>query len=329
MTDAEGGKIRILLTRKLPDEGLVRLFNEADVDLWEEDEAMPRDEFLKRIGGKDGVICLLSERIDQEVMDSGIKAIGNYAVGYDNIDVAEATRRGIPVFNTPGVLTDAAADIAFTLLLGAARKVIPCDRYVREGKFRGWSPMNFLGKDLSGSTLGVIGAGKIGQAVMRRGKGFGMDIVYYSRTRKEDLEKDIGAGYLDLYDLLKRSDFVSLNVPLTVETRHMISERELRMMKDDSILINTARGPVVDEKALYEALRDGVIGGAGLDVFEEEPKVYPPLVELENVVMLPHVGSATTRTRIRMAEMVSADVLDYLQGGTPVNCVNPEVLKGD
>ncbi|MGA1822174.1 MAG: 2-hydroxyacid dehydrogenase [Thermoplasmatota archaeon] len=329
MMEDDGRRIRILLTRKLPEEGVARLFREAKVDLWEEDRAMPREEFLKRIRGKDGVICLLSEKIDREVLDSGIKAVGNYAVGYDNIDVAEATDRGIPVFNTPGVLTDATADIAFALLLGAARKIVPCDRYVRSGEFKGWSPMNFLGKDLTGSILGVIGAGKIGQAVMRRGKGFGMNIVYNSRKRKEDVERDMGARYMDLDELLGISDFVSLNVPLTEETRHLISEREFRIMKNDSILINTARGPVIDEKALYSALKDGEIGGAGLDVFEEEPKVYPPLTTLDNVVMLPHVGSATTRTRIRMAEMVSADILDYLKGGKPANCVNPEVLKGD
>ena len=329
MSDDDDGRIKILLTRKLPSEGVARLFREAEVDLWEEDKAMPRDEFLKRVKGKDGVICLLSEKIDQEVLDSGIKAVGNYAVGYDNIDVSGATERGIPIFNTPGVLTDATADVAFALLLGTARKIVPCDRYVRTGKFRGWSPMDFLGKDLTGSLLGVIGAGKIGQAVMRRGKGFGMDIVYHSRNRKTDVEREIGARYLDLDELLRISDFISLNVPLTEETRHLISEREFGMMKNDSIIINTARGPVIDEKALYSALRDGVIGGAGLDVYEEEPKVYPPLTELDNVVMLPHVGSATTRTRIRMAEMVSADMMDYLQGRNPVNCVNPEVLKGD
>lgn len=322
----QGKRPRILLTRKLPEKGMARLRSEADLDLWEEDSAIPRNELLDRAKSCDGIICLLSEKIDAEVMDCGIKAIGNYAVGYDNIDVEAATKMGVPVFNTPGVLTDATADIALALMLAASRRVVEADSYIRNGKFKGWSPQLFLGKDLAGSTLGVIGAGKIGSGVMKRAKCFGMDLLYSSRSRKPEIEEDLSAEYCDKKDLLRRSDFVSLNVPLTEETHHMIGEDELKLMKDDAILINTARGPVVDEKALHDALEKGEIMAAGLDVFEEEPVIYPPLLEMDNVVMLPHLGSATVNTRVRMAEMVSSDVLNYLQGKEVENCVNPSVL---
>ena len=322
----EGEKPRILLTRKLPDKGMSRLRSDAHLDLWEEDDAIPREEMLKRASECDALICLLSETIDGEIMNTGIKAIGNYAVGYDNIDIGEATSRGIPVFNTPGVLTDATADIAMSLLLAAARRLVEADSYIREGRFTGWSPELFLGKDLKGSRLGVIGAGKIGGAVLKRAKGFGMELTYNSRERKPQLEKETGATYCDLDDILKRSDFVSLNVPLTDETHHLIGRKELKMMKNDSILINTSRGPVVDEGELYSALVNGEIMAAGLDVFEEEPKVYPPLLELKNVVMLPHLGSATVNTRTRMAEMVIDDVINYLKDKDVENCVNPSAL---
>jgi len=319
---------RIHLTRKLPEEGMTRLLSSSDLDLWPGDGPIPRADLLARGSRADAIICMLSDRIDADVLDAcpRLRAIGNYAVGYDNIDVEEATRRGIPVFNTPGVLTDATADMAFALLLAVARKVPDADRYVRDGRFRTWRPTMMLGKDLSGATLGVVGAGKIGSAVLRRGKAFGMELVYHSRRRDMDLEEDPGASYLTLDELLERSDFISLNVPLTPETRHMIGARELYRMKGDAVLVNTARGPVVDEDALFVALRDGAIGGAGLDVYEDEPRVHPGLVGLSNVVLAPHLGSATVNTRTRMASMVIDDVLDHLEGKEPKNCVNPVVL---
>jgi glyoxylate reductase len=319
----------ILVTRVLPDEGMERLHKIAELDVWEEDRPMPRKEILDRIEDKDGILCLLGDRIDQEVIDHGImlKVIGNYAVGIDNIDVEHATRNGIAVVNTPGVLTDATADLAFSLLLACARRIAEGDRFVRNGKFISWGPKLMLGKDVRGATLGVIGAGKIGEAVLKRGEAFGMKLLYHSRSRKPELERKLGVDFCEFDTLLKESDFISLNCPLTDETYHMISKRELELMKSDAYLINTARGPVVDEKALYQALLNRTIGGAGLDVFEEEPKVYPPLKELDNVTMVPHVGSSTVLTRRKMAFMAIDGMMEVLNGKVPENIVNPEVFK--
>ena len=322
---------RILLTRALPEEGIERLHKESELDLWDSDLPIPRGELMDRIDAADALICLLSDRIDEELLRRGarLRAIGVYAVGYDNVDVNAATARGIPVFNTPGVLTDATADMAFALLLSLARRIVEGDRMVREGRFRSWGPKLFLGKDLRGSTLGVVGAGSIGGAVLRRGKAFGMDLVYHSRTRKDALESELGARYAGLDELLSVSDVVSLNVPLTSETHHLIGAREFGLMKDDALLVNTARGPVVDEVELYEALASGSIGGAALDVYEREPDVYAPLLKLDNVVLAPHLGSATVHTRTKMARMVCDAVLDHLNGGRPENCVNPSVLVSE
>ncbi|MGA1872334.1 MAG: 2-hydroxyacid dehydrogenase [Thermoplasmatota archaeon] len=318
----------LLITRVLPEEGMARLRSFARLDIWEEDSPMPRSELLGRIDDKDGILCLLSDRIDGEVMDRApdLKVIGNYAVGFDNIDVIDATSRGIPVLNTPGILTDATADLALGLILASARRLAEGDRYIRSGKFRTWGPNLLLGSDVHGATLGVVGAGKIGEAVLKRGMGFDMKLLYNSRTRKPHIEERYGAEFRDLDDLLSASDYVSLNCPLTEETHHLIGERELSLMKGDAILINTSRGPVVDEKALYTSLSEGRIGGAGLDVFEREPEVYGPLMTLENVTMVPHVGSATVSTRRKMAFMVIDGIMDVLSGRRPENLVNPEVL---
>lgn len=321
--------MKILVTRIIPQTGLDMLSKKGELDIWEGDMAMPREELIESAGDVDAVLCLLSDKFDAEVMDAAprLKVIGNYAVGYDNIDVDEATSRGIPVVNTPGVLTDATADLAFALILASARRIAEGDRFVRSGSFRIWGPKLMLGKDLSGAVLGVVGAGKIGEGVMRRAKCFGMEIAYCSRSRRTDLEEELGATRMELDELLKCSDFISLNCPLTPETHHLIGERELSMMKKDAMLINTARGPVVDEEALYRALKDDVIGGAGLDVFEKEPEVYGPLMELDNVTMVPHVGSATVRTRNRMAELAAGGIIDCLEGRRPQNLVNPAVFE--
>ncbi|MBN1390699.1 MAG: D-glycerate dehydrogenase [Candidatus Thermoplasmatota archaeon] len=324
----EDGTPLLLVTRTLPEDGMERLQGIADLDVWEEDRPMPRSELLERVSDKDGVLCLLGDRIDREVMDRapGLKVIGNYAVGVDNIDVGYATSRGIFVINTPGVLTNATADLAFGLILASARRLTEGDRYVRDGKFVSWGPRLMLGKDVHGATLGVVGAGKIGEAVLRRGRGFEMRLLYNSLSRKPSLEQELGALYRELDDLLREADFVSLNCPLTEMTHHLIGKRELSLMKKDAVLVNTARGPVVDEKALYDALSRGVIGGAGLDVFEEEPRVHPPLMELDNVIMVPHIGSATISTRSNMAFMVVEGIRSVLEGRMPDNIVNPEVF---
>ncbi len=321
----------VLVTRNLPDPAYQILNGKVEIDSWEEDDPMPREKLLERLKGKTAVICLLSDRMDREAIDSGrdLKVIANYAVGYDNIDVEYATENNIAVINTPGVLTAATADLAFALLLAAARRIGESDRYVRDGRFKQWGPKLMLGKDVWKATLGVIGAGKIGRAVLRRGKGFEMNLLYYSRNRKKDLEEELGARYVNLKELLRESDFVSLNCPLTDETRHMIGPRELEMMKDDAVLINTARGPVVDEEALENALKNGIIGSAGLDVYEREPRVHPGLLELENVVLAPHIGSSTHTTRNAMAELVARGTLEILSGNVPQNLVNPEIVEGE
>ena len=316
----------VLVTRRIPDES-IRMLEAACgvVDVNPHDRALTRGEFLEAVRDRDGLLCLLTEDIDDEVLDisPGLKGVAIYAVGYNNIDVDACTRRGIPVTNTPDVLTDTTADVAWALMFAAARRVAEGDRYVREGRFTGWGPLLMLGSDVTGATLGIVGAGRIGTATARRAAGFSMPIVYASRRRNEAME-DLGARYLPLDDLLRESDFVSLHVPLTPETTHLIGERELDLMKPTAYLVNTTRGPVVDEKALVRALRGGVIAGAGLDVFEREPELEPGLADLENVVMLPHVGSGTVATRIRMGNTAAANLIAMVNGADPPNCVNPE-----
>jgi glyoxylate reductase len=287
---------------------------------------------LEKVRGKDGILCLLTDTIDREVMEAAgpkLKVIANYAVGYNNIDVEEATRRGIMVTNTPGVLTETTADLAWALMMSVARRIVEADRFVRAGKFRGWEPMLLLGTDVYGATLGIVGFGRIGQAMARRALGFDMTVLYYDLQRaSEEIEQKYRVRFTPLPELLQTSDFVSLHVPLTKDTYHLIGERELRMMKREAYLINTARGPVVDEKALVRALREGWIRGAALDVFEREPEVELELLELENVVLAPHIGSASYATRTRMAEIAAQNLVKALQGEIPPNLVNPEVLRG-
>ncbi|AJC73675.1 MAG: D-isomer specific 2-hydroxyacid dehydrogenase NAD-binding protein [Thermotoga sp. 50_1627] len=324
-------RFKVFVTRKILEEGLNMLKERYDVEVSDYDGVIPREMLLEKVKGVDALVSLLTDNIDAEVMDAAgpnLKIIANYAVGYNNIDVEEATKRGIMVTNTPGVLTETTADFAWTLLMAIARRVVEADRFVREGKFRGWEPMLLIGTDVHGATLGIVGFGRIGQAMARRALGFNMRVLYYDNARvDEQIEKELKATFVDLPTLLKESDFVTLHVPLTKETHHLIGEKELKMMKKDAYLINTARGPVVDEKALVKALKEGWIKGAALDVFENEPEVEPELLKLDNVVLAPHIASASYATRSKMSVMVAENVIKALSGEVPPNLVNPEVLK--
>lgn len=323
--------MKILVTRRIPEAGIQLLRSKFDVEVFPHDRAMTREEMMAAVKDKDGLLSLLSDPVTAEIMDAGpnLKVIANYAVGYNNIDVKAATGRGIMVCNTPGVLTQATADLAWALLMSVSRRIVESDRYVREGKFfDGWKPMLHLGGEIYGQTLGVIGMGRIGQAVAERGAlGFRMKILYTANSPKPEAEAKLGAKHVSLEELLRESDYISINSPLTPETRYMIGAEELRMMKRTAYLINTARGPIVDEAALAAALRAGVIAGAGLDVYENEPSLTPGLTELDNVVLAAHIGSATTGTRDKMSLMNAEDLIAALEGRRPSNLVNPEVVK--
>lgn len=325
-------KPKVYVTRQLFDEAIEILEEHADVEVYEGvDDAIPRELLLEKVADVEGLLSLLTERIDAEVMDAaeGLRVISNYAVGYNNIDVAAATERGIYVTNTPGILTDTTADAAFALLMAAARRIPEADRHIRaRGWIHAWGPRMFIGTDVHGKTLGILGMGRIGSAIAKRAKGFDMKVIYHDLYRREDLEEELGIDYKSREEVLREADFVSLHVPLTPETHHMIGAGELEAMKETAILINTSRGPVVDEEALYEALRDGAIAGAGLDVFEVEP-INPgsPLLDLDNIVLTPHLASGSVETRTKMATTAALNLVSVLQGKEPPNLVNPEVLK--
>lgn len=313
---------KVLVTREIPEAGL-RLLENFDVTVLSE-EPPERDELLEAVRGASGILSILTETIDDEVMDAAgedLKVISNLAVGHDNIDIEAANERGIVVTNTPGVLDETTADTAFMLLLAAARRLGEAERFLRAGEWDAWGPKQFVGPDVWGKTLGIIGFGRIGQAVARRAKGFGMDILYTARSSKEEAEKELEARMMELEELLQESDFVSIHTPLTEETQHLIGEKELGAMKSSAILVNTSRGPVVDEIALAEALENGSIFAAGLDVYEEEPNVHPKLLELENVVLAPHIGSASIETRDKMAEVAAENLRAVLDGEEPSNPV--------
>lgn len=323
-------KPKVFVTRSILDAGLdiVRDFCEADI--WSGELPPPREVLLERVKGVEGILSLLTSQIDDEVMaaaGTNLKVISNYAVGYDNIDIPAATRRGVPVGNTPGVLTDTTADFAFALLMAAARRVVEADVYARAGKWQTWGPSLLLGQDITGATLGIIGFGRIGKGMAKRAQGFDMEILYYSPNCQPDpYAAEIGAHCVDLTTLLERSDFVSVHVPLNDQTHHLINKETLRMMKPSAVLINTARGPVVDTEALYEALRDQVIGYAALDVTDPEPiPADHPLLELENVIVAPHIASASYATRGKMATMAAENLIAGLKGEHLPNCVNPQV----
>jgi glyoxylate reductase len=314
---------KVLVTREIPDAGLRPL---EDFDVTVLSEAPPeRDELLEAARGAAGVISTVTEKIDGEFMDAagdGLKVVANLAVGYDNVDVEAANERGVIVTNTPGVLDETTADVAFMLLLAAARRLGESERVLRAGKWEWWGPKLFMGPDVWGKKLGVIGLGRIGQAVARRAKGFDMEILYHNRSRKEEAEQELGARYLDLDDLLETADFVTIHTPLTDETQHLIGPVELEKMKPEAVLVNTSRGPVVDEDALADALAEGRIFAAGLDVYEEEPKVHPKLLELENVVLAPHIGSGSIETRNKMAALAAENLVAVLRGEKPKTLVS-------
>jgi len=322
--------MRILITGNLPDNVTLPLKEKYQVEMNHEDRPLDHQALITGVKDKQGLLSMLNDNISEEMLACAprLKMIANFGVGYNNIDVRAATARGIMVSNTPGVLTNATAELALTLILSISRRLVEGDRMVREGRFKFWAPMLFLGREVTGKTIGIIGMGKIGKAVAIRAGAFDMRVIYHNRKRiAEEEEKSLRAEYVDLQTLLREADFVSLNVPLTEQTKHLIGRDELSLMKPTAFLVNTARGPVIDEKALVEALRAGKIGGAGLDVYENEPSLTSGLAELDNVILLPHVGSGTLETRMKIGTLAVKNLLAGLAGGIPPNLVNPEVLS--
>ncbi len=326
---------KILVTQKVPDPAYPPLEAIGDVEAnMEEGNIWPYEELLQRGPGHDYIYSLLTDNIDARFLEAcaastpSIKMVANMAVGFNNIDVETATRLRIAVSNTPGVLSDTTADLAFALLMATARRIPEAERFLRAGKYKGWGPLLFCGADVHGSTLGLIGAGRIGKLVARRSSGFDMKVLYYDVYRMQpEEEATYHMTYMPMEDVLGQSDFISVHTPYMPSTHHLISERELKMMKATAILINTARGPIVDEKALARALQSKTIAAAGLDVFENEPAVEPELLSMENVVLLPHIASASLKTRTLMATMASDNIVAHYKGERPPNIVNPEVLE--
>jgi lactate dehydrogenase-like 2-hydroxyacid dehydrogenase len=321
---------RVFVSRVIPDEGLQRIRDAADATVWLDELPPPRDELLRAIEGCDGVLTLLTDRVDDEFLDRagpGLKVVSNFAVGFDNIDVPACTARGIPIGNTPGVLTETTADLAWALLMAAARRLPEGDRYVRAGKWKTWGPMLLMGPDVHGATLGIIGFGRIGQAVARRARGFGMRILYHDPRRASPaVEAEYGAEFRTLEGILPEADFVTLHVDLRPATRGLIDAQRLGWMKPTAILVNTSRGPVIDTDALVDALRTGTIAGAALDVTDPEPlPADHPLVGLDNCLVVPHIASASRATRGKMASMAAVNLLAGVRGERLPTPVNPEV----
>lgn len=319
MATDPAGRPRVFVARRIPEEGLSAVAAACDADIWPDELPPPREELLRRIAGCAGVLTLLTDRVDEEFLDAagpGLKVVSNYAVGFDNIDVAACARRGIPVGNTPGVLTDTTADLAWTLLMAAARRVPEGSRYVRDGLWKTWGPLLLLGPDVHGATIGIVGFGRIGQAVARRAQGFGMKILYHDLAPlPASVTEPLGAMYAPLEEVLAQSDFVSLHVNLSEETRHLINARTLAAMKPTAVLVNTSRGPVIDQIALADALRDGTIWAAALDVTDPEPiPMDDPLVGLDNCLIVPHIASASRATRGKMAAMAAANLIAGVRG---------------
>jgi len=316
----------VVITRRLPGVSPVRIGEVASATWPDGDGPMPREEFLRRLPGAAGILCTLADRVDAAAMETAgpaLRVVSNFAVGTDNVDIPEATRRGVRVCNTPGVLTDATADLAFALMLAAARKLPEAERYLRAGKFTGWDPWGFLGVPVFRRTLGIVGMGKIGSAVAARARGFEMRVLYHNRKRLPPArEQELRAEYRTLEDLLAESDFVVLCVPLTEATRGLIGRDRFHRMKGEAVLVNVARGEVVDEGAMGDALAEGRIFAAGCDVYEKEPTIHPRLLSAPSTVLLPHVGSATRETRERMGRLAAENLLAVLSGGEPPHPVN-------
>jgi glyoxylate reductase len=323
--------MKVFVTRAIAEKALATVRQAADTEVWPEDRAIPREVLLEKVRGMAGLLCLLTDPIDGTLMDAAgvsLKVISQMAVGCDNIDVPAATVRRIPVGHTPGVLTDATADMAWALLMAAARRLVEGDRYVRAHQWKMWSPTLMLGTEVTGATLGIVGFGRIGAAVAKRARGFDMRILYHSRTRRPELEASLGVQCADFETLLRESDFVSIHTPLSAETRRLFGEAQFKSMKPTAILINTARGPIVDQAALRRALKDGAIARAALDVTDPEP-IPPddPLLELDNITIVPHIGSATVQTREKMATMAAANLIAGLKDERLPNCINPAVYE--
>lgn len=321
--------MKVLVTRRIPVSGLNLLKPHFEVDYHDSRQSLSREQLKRRLCDAEALLCLLTDRIDRDVIDAAprLRIISNHAVGVDNIDLSYATTRGIAVCNTPDVLTEATADFAWALMMTVCRRIIPGERLMRSGGFQGWDPLDFLGEDFTGKTLGIVGAGRIGTAVAQRSCGWKMKILYFNRSRNLFLEEKLKAKQVALDALLKDADFVSIHLPLSAQTHHLIGARELAMMKPGAFLINTARGAIIEEQALVAALQRNQIAGAALDVFENEPHLASGLRELENVVLTPHIASATLSTRSRMAEMAAGNIVDFLHGRRPPHIVNPVVMN--
>ncbi|MHB8076093.1 D-glycerate dehydrogenase [Desulfosporosinus fructosivorans] len=319
----------VYVTNEIPELALDMLAKHCDMEVNRTGQVLTKNQLLEKVKGRDAVLSLLTDPIDAEVMDAakGAKIFANYAVGYNNIDIPSATERGVMVSNTPGVLTDTTAEMTWALLFSVARRVVESDKYTRMGKYKGWGPMLFLGQDVMGKTLGVIGAGRIGLSFAKRAKAFDMKVLYSDITASPQFEQETGGQYVSLETLLQESDFVSIHTPLLPETYHLIGEKELKLMKKTAILINTSRGPVVDELALVKALQSEEIWGAGLDVYEFEPEFTAGLMELDNAILCPHIASATIDTRTKMGTIAVSNILAAMRGELPPNCLNPEVYK--
>jgi len=322
-------KYNVYVTRLIPVEGLTLLRETCNVEINPEDRPLTREELLRNVKGRDGVITLLTDRIDGEVMDAakGIKGFANYAVGFDNLDLKAATERKIPLSNTPGVLTLATAEMAWALLFAVARRLIESEKVMRSGAWQGWGPLQFIGGDVTGKTLGIVGAGRIGTAMALMSKGFAMKVLYADEVANPALEKELGARKVPFEELLRESDFVSVHVPLMPSTRHLFNAKTLALMKPTATLVNIARGGIVDDAALAQALRERRIAAAGLDVFEGEPQVHPGLLEVPNVVLTPHIASATVGTRLAMANLAADNLIAFFDGRGPLTPVNTPAVR--
>lgn len=324
-------KPKVYVTREMPGRGLDIIKERFEAEVWPDYAPPPKKTIIEKAAKVDALATLLSDKIDAEVFDAApnLKIVAQMAVGFDNIDVAEATKRGIYVTNTPGVATESTADYAWALLMAVARRVVEGDKYVRTGQWKvGWHPMMMQGRDIYGATLGIVGLGRIGGAIAKKAKGFDMTVLYYDVVRNPDFEKKYDLQFTPLDTLFQKADFVTINAPLNKDTYHLVNENKLKLMKKTAYLINNARGPIVDEKALYKALKEGWIAGAALDVFEQEPTPMDnPLLKLDNVVVAPHISSASYDTRAKMTDMVAQNLVAFFEGKTPPNLVNPEAVK--